>query len=271
LFIFKFSENGCPVFSTLSSDSDGIKANTYYQYLTNIGRQVITSAPYRYSTDSTLEWTCTQYDVLSRVTAVASFNGSVPTTLPSVGCDSIPNHTGMTTTTYDADDLGNAVTVTDPAGKARTQSSDVLGRLMRVIEDPNGSLNYTTTYGYDILGDLTQVNQGSQTRTFNYSSLGRLTFATNPESGNISYSYYDSGDLYQKTDARGVMATMTYDPLHRILTKSYSDSTPPVTYTYYLAGSSSSPNIGQLKLVSSRVPGQSSRPEFMDTHCLAAK
>jgi hypothetical protein len=96
LFIFKFSENGCPVFSTLSSDSDGIKANTYYQYLTNIGRQVITSAPYRYSTDSTLEWTCTQYDVLSRVTAVASFNGSVPTTLPSVGCDSIPNHTGMT-------------------------------------------------------------------------------------------------------------------------------------------------------------------------------
>jgi YD repeat-containing protein len=63
--------------------------------------------------------------------------------------------------------------------------------------------------------------------------------AINPESGTISYSYFDSGDLYQKTDARGITATMAYDPLHRILAKSYSNSTPPVTYEYYLKDTSS--------------------------------
>ena len=269
--------------SPLSSYTDGIKTATYYRYLPyyannpNVGRQVIATSPYRTSTDLTLEWTCTQYDLLGRVTEVASFNGSVPTTLPSVKCENLPNPTGITRTVYDADTLGNTVTITDPAGKARKQSSDVLGRLVTVVEDPSvvtppyAGLNYTTTYNYDILGNLTQVTQGSQTRTFSYSSLGRLLTATNPESGTITYGYSDSGDLIKKTDPRGgtnpitstIYTTMEYDPLHRIQKKSYINTnttgalasiiTPEVTYEYYLTGSSTSPNIGQLKKVSSSV------------------
>jgi YD repeat-containing protein len=184
--------------------------------------------------------------VLNRVTAVAMFKGS---TAPS-DCNSNYSRTGITLTAYGTDYSGSTVTVTDPAGKARIQSSDVLGRLVSVIEDP-AQLYYQTTYNYDVLGNLTQVNQGDQTRTFSYSSLGRLRTASNPESGTISYSYYDSGDLHTKTDARQITTTMTYDPLHQILTKSYSDSTPAVTYEYYLAGNAVSPNIGQLKKVSS--------------------
>ena len=238
----------------LNSDSDGIKANTFYYYPTG-GKRVVSSSPYRELSDATLEWSCTQYDLLNRVTAVASYKGSTAPTICDPYPYTDPNMTGITRTAYDVNTLGNTVTVTDPAGKARNQSSDVLGRLVQVIEDPGSSphLNYTTTYNYDILGNLTQVNQGSQTRTFSYSSLGRLLTANNPESGSISYSYYDNGDLYQKTDARGITATMTYDPLHRILSKDYSDATPDVTYDYYLAGNSNSPNIGQLKSVSSSI------------------
>jgi RHS repeat-associated protein len=121
-----------------------------------------------------------------------------------------------------------------------------------MIEDPNG-LSYSTTYAYDVLGNLTQVNQGVQIRTFIYSSLGRLLSATNPESGPLNYTYFDSGDLQSRSDARGVISNLTYDSMHRVRTKSYSGDggvTPNVTYSYYDAGSSA-PNIGQLQSMSS--------------------
>ena len=257
--------------SNYSNDSDGIKANTLYYYQTG-GKRVVSSSPYQELSDSTLEWSCTQYDLLNRVTAVASYKGSTAPT----DCESTSNRTGISRTVYDTDDKGIATTVTDPLLKKRTQSSDVLGRLVRVIEDssdgiaPHNELNYQTNYAYDVLGNLTEVRQEPhppetqypQIRSFTYSSLGRLLTATNPESGTITYTYDGNGDLWKKKDARGITATMTYDPLHRVLTKSYTnnsnpyvqyESTPAVTYAYYLKDTASSPNIGQLKLVSSDI------------------
>ena len=194
---------------------------------------------------------CTQYDLLGRVSEVAMFSG-YPGSLPSGGCATHSTPTGITTTAYDANSSGKWITVTEkaePTDKVRKQRSDVLGRLVEAVEDPSG-LNYSTTYDYNALDNLTQVTQGSQTRTFNYSSLGRLISATNPESGTINYAYFDSGDLFRKTDARNIWSENSYDPLHRILTKTYSDSTPPVTYEYWTA---TAPNIGQLKSITSSV------------------
>ncbi len=87
-------------------------------------------------------------------------------------------------------------------------------------------------------------------RRFQYDSLGRLTTATNPESGAISYTYDADGNVLTKYDARGITTTMTYDQLHRVLTKTYSDGTPTATYIYDVAatdgpGSSANP-IGRL-------------------------
>jgi uncharacterized protein RhaS with RHS repeats len=170
---------------------------------------------------------------------VAIFKGPEP-----IDCASTTNRNAVTTTVYN----GNQTTLTDPASKQRRQFVDGLGRLNMVIEDPNG-LSYTTTYAYDVLGNLTQVNQGVQVRTFNYSSLGRLLLATNPESGPVSYTYAEGGDLLTRTDSRGVVVSMAYDAMHRLRTKSYSGDggiTPNVTYSYYDAGSAA-PNIGQLQ------------------------
>jgi YD repeat-containing protein len=69
---------------------------------------------------------------------------------------------------------------------------------------------------------------GSQSRTFHYSSLSRLTSATNPESGTVSYQYDNNGNLTLKTDARNIVtcfgnwansacdsSTLGYDGLNR--------------------------------------------------------
>lgn len=75
--------------------------------------------------------------------------------------------------------------------------SDALGRLAQVTEDPTtGGLNYLTAYTYDVLGNLRTVTQGTQpARVFTYNSLSRLTLASNPESGNVSYAYDAAGNL----------------------------------------------------------------------------
>ena len=87
---------------------------------------------------------------------------------------------------------GDLSTHTDPAGASTRQTVDGLGRITSVIEDP-GNLNYSTSYTYDALDDLTSVTQsglatvscsgvaGMVSRCFLYDSLKELVSATNPE------------------------------------------------------------------------------------------
>ncbi|MBV9760502.1 MAG: RHS repeat protein [Acidobacteriaceae bacterium] len=156
------------------------------------------------------------YDALNRPTSVATADGAV------------------TTTTYN----GYYTTVTDPAGHARVTQTDAAGRLTAVWEDPGSSphFNYETTYQYDALNDLTQVNQGAETRTFSFDGLGRLRSASNPESGTTSYAYDGIGNVISKTDPRNITTGYTYDALNRVTQKTYSDGTPAVGYQYDASG-----------------------------------
>jgi RHS repeat-associated protein len=189
-----------------------------------LGRVSQVSNPYRAADPDSASpasdlWTKTVYDALGRVVDVESPNGA----------HVITQHNG------------SRVTVIDQAGKRRRSELDGLGRLVKVTEDPGG-LNYETFYSYDALDNLRQVTQGSQTRTFVYDSLSRLTSATNPESGPMTYAYDPNGNLIEKTDARGVKTTMSYDKLNRVRSKAYSgltpegtaaaNATPPVNYFY---------------------------------------
>jgi RHS repeat-associated protein len=201
-----------------------IAVQTQYDAL---GRAYKNSNPFRPWNSETAIWTTSGFDALSRVVSVTTPDSAV------------------VSTSY----LGSAVTVTDQAGKARKSVSDALGRVTTVYEDPNG-LNYQTSYSYDVLDNLTQVSQGTQTRTFVYDSLRRLTSATNPESGTVSYQYDNNGNLAQKTDARGVVTTFgMYDALNRVTSRSYNDGTPAVTYSY----DTSTRGIGRLASVGSSV------------------
>jgi YD repeat-containing protein len=109
--------------------------------------------------------------------------------------------------------------VTDQVGRQRKTQLDGLGRLISVTEqDPStGSLTLTTTYSYDALDNLIQVNQGGQIRTFSYDALSRLTSQTTPEAGTVSFTYTDAGAVLKRTDARGVETHYKYDSLNRLI------------------------------------------------------
>ncbi|MGH7971511.1 MAG: hypothetical protein ACREIC_22565, partial [Limisphaerales bacterium] len=92
----------------------------------------------------------------------------------------------------------------------------------------------------------------SQTRTYNYDSLGRLTSAATPESGTTSYYYTTSGGGLCSGDPSavcrrirpeanqtnpGVTTTTTYlyDALNRLTQRQYTGSMSYDTYTYDLS------------------------------------
>jgi YD repeat-containing protein len=86
-----------------------------------------------------------------------------------------------------------------------------------------------------VLDDLITVTQGTHpSRSFLYDSLKRLTDATNPESGQLHYTYDNNSNLQTKTDSRvpAVTATYSYDAVNRVASRTYSDGTPAVAYKY---------------------------------------
>jgi RHS repeat-associated protein len=174
------------------------------------GRAYRVSNPY---TGSAAYWTQTNTDALGRTVKSTLQDGSV-------GASSYTN---------------NTVTTTDPAGKQREGVFDGLGRLTTVYEpDPtNGnSLTLQTSYTYNVFNQLTQVTQGSQTRTYVYDALARLNSSTTPEAGAICLGTYSGStcqangydgwnNLLYRTDARGVVTNYMYDTLNRLVGITY--------------------------------------------------
>jgi RHS repeat-associated protein len=238
-----FDSFGRAVRSILQSDPDGaVYTDTAYDPL---GRVYCVSNPYRSTSDSTYGITTHMYDAVGRVTRLqppdywANTPASSPTCLTVSPQTTPANPTAYLATSY----YGNASTTTDEAGKSRETITDGLGRVTQVYEDPSG-VNYETDYTYDALNNLLTVNQKGgttnttlwRTRTFAYDSLSRLTSATNPESGTISYSHDPNGNLTSKispasnqTGPATVTVSYCYDALNRPTSKGYtfSPNTPP--------------------------------------------
>lgn len=247
-------EGGAITPEVLADESIGIKVQTRYVNTKTacaegvVGGYVLTSNPYRAATvsaagaETTTGWTLTKFDSAGRAFETETVSGAAAPS-PCVGNG---GSTGRMTTAYDAE----TATVTDQAEKQRRNVSDALGRLVQVVEAPNApDYNYQTSYTYDALGNLTQVEQGEQTRTFTYSSLSRLVSAVNPEVCRqaqaqctpvpAAYEYDEAGNLKKKTDARLLPGTQThvqvtydYDELNRIKARTYNDDTPDVAYFY---------------------------------------
>jgi RHS repeat-associated protein len=190
-------------------------ASTQTQY-DGVGRGYNVSNPY---TTTPQYWTGSTFDALGR---------QLKTVLPD---------SNQVTYSYS----GPSVTKTDPAGHQKKQQQDGLGRLATVYDpDPsNGnSLTLQTNYSYTVLDQKATVTQGVQTRTFAYDGMGRMTSQNLPESGTTAFQYNSFNQLNQRTDARGVITTYTYDSLNRPYQISYNvgstgvPATPTVTYSY---------------------------------------
>ena len=117
-----------------------------------------------------------------------------------------------------------------------------------------------TTYTYDVLGNLTGVEQGAQTRTYKYDGLSRLTQETTPEAGTVTLSYVTtSGALCSgnssnpcsrtapapnQTGAATITTTYTYNTANQLKQKTHSDTTGTEVYTY--GTSATAFNMGRL-------------------------
>jgi RHS repeat-associated protein len=230
-------------------------------------------------------YTLTTYDGLGRVSKVYN-----PTRCSSITSNCNNETTwGYTAYTYDA--LGRTTQVTESdnstvvsiyTGRAaevtdegnggapvqRISQVDGLGRLTSVCEVTSATqlgsggapgacgqdivaTGFLTTYGYDALGNLSAVNQGTLgQRTFAYDSLSRLLCAANPETwiatcptpdngsytaGTTRYAYDANGNVITRTrpapnqinPSNTVATTYTSDTLNRLTQKSYNDGVTP--------------------------------------------
>lgn len=212
-----------------AQEAGSTKIQQDYQY-DAVGRPHSVSNPYR-SPGAATGWTTTTYDALSRIASVAMSDG-----------------TSSKQTHYSA----NHMTDIDEVQNSTQKTFDELEHLNTVVE-ANGA---TTTYTITAFGDLTSVSQSGlngeaarNTRSFGYDSLSRLTYLSNPETGNASYSYTNTdGSLCagvatqacSKTDSRNVATAYSYDPLNRLISRKVSGGGLATQSSCYAYGTSSS-------------------------------
>ncbi|HSS22508.1 MAG TPA: RHS repeat-associated core domain-containing protein [Pyrinomonadaceae bacterium] len=206
----------------------------------NMGRIKQVTNPYRAS--DPVFWTANTYDDLGRISGV---------TMPDTAL--FQTSYGLSVTGI----IGFTKTNTDQAGKKRSGISDALGRMIRVIEDPD-TQNLTTDYVFDTLGNLRKTIQGEQSRYFMYDSLGRVLYSKQPEqetnaslnatdsvTGNtqwaMKFTYDDNGNNISQTDARGLSVSVICDHLNRVIFRDYSDATPDVNFYYDGTGLAQAP------------------------------
>jgi YD repeat-containing protein len=231
-------------------NSRNVVTKTFYD---GLGRKirVVTQGGCADGSDISVE---TTYDLMDRVRSVTNphcGSGSYGTTY--YGSANLPQNDGYdalgrpilltnpdgTTKTWvyndrSIDPVNDSVKITDEVGHTTAHITDALGHLVGVAE-PNGA---KTTYVMDAFGDLTDANQSgvsnesARTRHFIYDSLGRLTSATNPETGTIGYIYDNHGNVKSKTDALGVTTSYVYDALNRLTQRSYSNGTSSECWSY---------------------------------------
>ncbi|MBP7428591.1 MAG: hypothetical protein KBC05_04115 [Candidatus Hydrogenedentes bacterium] len=100
----------------------------------------------------------------------------------------------------------------------------------------NGPLTpWTTTYGYDLQGNVTQSTDPQGNRKFVvYDGLGRTTRIMDPDRGDTAHTYDAASNLISTIDARGRTVRYTYDGANRRLGVYFSMETaePDVEYHY---------------------------------------
>ncbi len=156
------------------------------------------------------------------------------------------NGSGLVTTTLSGSEVLITSIVTGIAGDYPMSVSGITysisGSSLTGGGSGTSSSQAYTTYLYDAADHLTQVVQGSQTRSFTYDGLGRVVQEVTPEAGTVTFSFTTSGspcggdpdNICSKTDARGLTTNYSYDTANRLSSRSNSAGTS--TYTYDQGG-----------------------------------
>ncbi len=192
-------------------DSKVIAQRTLYD---NRGQVSYASLPY-FEGIETERWTYFEYDPIGRVKKITNPDGT------------------YVTKSY----LKGRTTLEDANRHQKIEEKDVYGRLIKVEEytgvSPSFTLYTTTTYQYDVLGNLIKVTDtaGNQT-TMVYDTLSRKLSMTDPDMGYWIYQYDVNGNLTSQKDAKNQTILFTYDALNRITKKDYPWPSTDANYYY---------------------------------------
>ncbi|HEY2496730.1 MAG TPA: RHS repeat-associated core domain-containing protein [Candidatus Angelobacter sp.] len=236
--------------STKITPSQTLTTATLLDALGRLAHQQLTSDPVgTTSTDTT-------YDGNGRVASVSNPHrvaGSPTDGTVQMAYDALGRVTQFTQPDLDTIQetySNNCVTAKDETGRLRKTCFDALGRTTATYEpnDTTGALTWETDTIYDVFDNIKTITQQGgaaaaqwRVRSFVYDGLSRLTQAIAPESGTTNYYYTTStgaicaGDPSvpcQRSDARAIITSYTYDAVSRLTGKTYSDGTPSVAYSY---------------------------------------
>ncbi|WP_053719233.1 RHS repeat-associated core domain-containing protein [Saccharothrix sp. NRRL B-16348] len=126
--------------------------------------------------------------------------------------------------TYDI--AGNRITSADAVGKTTRYGYDALGQLTQLIEPVSDTESITTTYGYDSSGRRTRFTDGRGNNTFyTYNALGKPESVIEPATDAHPYAadrtwtaaYDGVGRPTVMTAPGGVTRARTYDALGRLV------------------------------------------------------
>jgi RHS repeat-associated protein len=186
-------------------------------------------------TDQNLNQTSYQYDSLNRLLSETN-----PLSLTkSYAYDPVGNRTGVTDAkgniiTYEYDSLNHLTKINYPSGSAVSFTYDSLGRRLTMTDsqgvssytyDKLGRLtqvqgpgqNNTLQYTYDALGNrISLILPGSKTVQYTYDALNRLASIIDPNNKTTTYAYDSVGNPLNVIYPNGIQATYAFDALHRL-------------------------------------------------------
>ena len=119
-------------------------------------------------------------------------------------------------------------TISSNANNQATHSySNPLGQVVKTSPPAGPSVSYT----FDLIGRLTETAYGTSTTAISYNPAGQKIQMADADMGTWNYTYDAQGNLLTQTTAT-ITTTLTYDGLNRVISKSFSDGSPAVSFTY---------------------------------------
>ena len=187
------------------------------------------------TTNAKGEQTQLTWDADHNVSQITEANGAVSkfTYDPNTGypltitdAQAVHDNTAATVLTYNTTLTGHVAdlaTKTSPEGRAWAFGHDAFGNLTSVT-DPKGTAtstvgDFTTTYAYDTLGQLTTATDANNhpTSYSNYDVVGYPKTITDPLGKATNFVYDARGNVTQITDAKQKVSTFAYDLFGRPL------------------------------------------------------
>jgi YD repeat-containing protein len=182
------------------------------------------------------------YDGLARLTSVQTYNGSslystqsysynwdnlvATETLPSSSAYTYTyNQDGQqvkmvnpdsTTVTTSYNPVANTKMVWDENGHPTVYAYNWDGQLLSVEQYYSSTSYYTTSYTYDLSGNLLTTTVNGATTTYQYNDLNELIKTTYPDSSYQTQSYNKVGDMTGEVNPGGTLMNYTYDALNRL-------------------------------------------------------